>query len=96
MEENFQEMISNIPLEIKEKIEELNGWRVQRESRYGSLVAQIEMIYDDIEAGHFGEQAKNGKWYMFIKSIKDEIIKPDVASIKAELDTLIANEYGNS
>jgi hypothetical protein len=96
MEENFQEMISNIPQEIKDKIEELNGWRIQRENRYGSLITQIEMIYDDIEAGHFGENAKNGSWYLFIKAIKEEIIKPDVESIKAELDTLIANEYGNN
>lgn len=40
------------------------------------LSLQLEKIYDDIDAGKFGENAKTGQFYTFIKNIKQKYPKP--------------------
>tara|TARA_R100000388_G_scaffold76222_1_gene55387 strand:- start:28 stop:360 length:333 start_codon:yes stop_codon:yes gene_type:complete len=40
------------------------------------LSLQLEKIYDDIDAGKFGEDAKTGQFYKFIKDIKQKYPKP--------------------
>ena len=80
------------PAEIAEKLDQLNNWRNQRQEKYGNIGEQLNLLFDDIDAGLFGEQAKNGQWYNHIKNIKDGIIKPDVDSLTTEIDTLIANQ----
>ena len=40
------------------------------------LALQLEKIYDDIDAGKFGENAKTGQFYKFIKHIKEKYPKP--------------------
>lgn len=77
------------PPEIAAKLDELNAWRNQRVAKYGQIGSQLDMLYDDIAAGLFGEQAKAGSWFNHIKSIKDEINKPDVNAIQTEVDALI-------
>lgn len=77
------------PAEIVEKLDQLNGWRNQRKEQY-IISFQLEKLYDDINAGLFGEDAKTGQFYLYIKGIKDSIPKPDVATIQSELDALIA------
>ena len=37
---------------------------------------QLEKLYDDIDAGKFGADAKTGQFYTFIKTIKDNNPKP--------------------
>ena len=83
MNNEIQEFFSDIPQEIKLKIEELNSWRIERESLYGSLILQIEMLYDDIEDGVFGEQAKQGSWYQHVKGVKESVQKPDVETLES-------------
>lgn len=78
------------PPEVVEKLEQLNGWRNKRQQMYGQIGSQLDLLFDDIEAGLFGEQAKTGKWYNHIKSVKSNIEKPDVKAIQAELDRLIS------
>lgn len=80
------------PAEVVAKLQELNGWRNDRQSQYGSMEYQLNMLFDDIEAGKFGDAAKTGAWYLHIKSVKDSIAKPDVDTVQAELDALIAAE----
>ena len=41
------------------------------------LSLQLEKIYDDIDAGKFGEDAKTGQFYKFIKDIKQKYPKPE-------------------
>ena len=41
------------------------------------LSLQLEKIYDDIDAGKFGEDAKTGQFYKFIKDIKQKYPKPN-------------------
>lgn len=36
---------------------------------------QLNLLYDDIDAGVFGEQAKGGQFYQYVKSIKDQYPK---------------------
>jgi hypothetical protein len=89
--------MSNIPEpspELMMKFHELNNWRNQRTQQYGQMGDQLNMLFDDIDAGLFGDQAKTGKWYQHIKQIKDSIQKPDVASIQADIATLMAQNNG--
>lgn len=37
---------------------------------------QLGMLFDDIEAGLFGAKAKTGKFYAYIKAIKEQYPKP--------------------
>lgn len=80
------------PAEIAEKLDQLNSWRNQRQEKYGNIGEQLNLLFDDIEAGLFGDRAKTGQWYNHIKSIKDVVIKPDVDTLTNEIDTLIANQ----
>ena len=38
---------------------------------YGKLGNQLDMLYKDIAAGKFGDDAKTGAWYLHIKAVKD-------------------------
>ncbi len=82
------------PANIVAKLNELNQWRNERQNLY-VIATQLEKLYDDVDAGLFGEAAKTGEFYNFIKGIKDSIPKPDVAAIQAEVDALIAAEEEN-
>ena len=82
------------PENIVQKLNELNQWRNERQNLY-VVATQLEKLYDDVDAGLFGEAAKTGEFYNFIKGIKDDIPKPDVAAIQAEVDALIAAEEEN-
>ena len=84
--------MTEISNEILQKIEELNSWRVEREKKYGAIEPQLNMLFDDIEAGKFGENAKTGIWYLYIKNIKNSIEKPDISSIQLELEALYNEE----
>ena len=78
--------------EILQKLDELNSWRVKREQKYGSIEPQLNMLFDDIEAGKFGEDAKTGDWYLHVKGIKDSVAKPDISAIQSELTALFDEE----
>lgn len=47
-----------------------------RENNYPSIGDQFGLLYDDILAGKFGEQAKTSQWFLVIKAIKDQFPKP--------------------
>ena len=38
---------------------------------------QLEKLWNDIDAGHFGEQAKTGEFYTFINTIKTNNPMPE-------------------
>lgn len=82
------------PENIVAKLNELNGWRNERQNLY-VIATQLEKLYDDVDGGLFGDAAKTGEFYNFIKGIKDSIPKPDVEAIQAEVDALIAAEEEN-
>ena len=85
---------NNIPSpEIMAKLNELNGWSIQRRNSFEKIEEQLDMLFHDINDGKFGEDAKTGEFYLHIKSIKDNNPKPtssELETIKSELDTLIA------
>lgn len=87
---------NNIPSpEIMTKLNELNGWSVERRNSFEKLEEQLDMIFHDIDNGKFGEDAKTGQFYLHIKGIKDSNPKPtssELETIKSELDALIAAE----
>lgn len=78
--------------QILAKLDEMNSWRTEREKEYGVMQVQLNMLFDDIEAGKFGETAKTGSWYLHIKSVKDSITKPDMDTLQSELNALFAEQ----
>jgi CRISPR/Cas system CSM-associated protein Csm2 small subunit len=86
--------MENIPNnKIIEKIEEINSWSNKRVNEYEVVTNQLNLLYDDIDNGLFGANAKNGEWYKSIKAIKDNSPKPDnLAILQKELDVLIQND----
>lgn len=47
----------------------------QRQVAYGSMGLQLAMLYDDIQAGVFGEEAKHGTWAQHIAGAKAAVPK---------------------
>jgi hypothetical protein len=69
---------------------QLNSWRTTRESEYGHVNKQLNLLWDDIDNGLFGEEAKTGQWYQFVKTIKENNPKPDnLDEIKLQIDNYI-------
>lgn len=67
------------------------GYKVSRSVQYPSLKDQLENLWDDIEAGVFGEEAKNGKFFQSIEKIKKENPKDmfyDISKHCSSLDDL--------
>ena len=79
------------PAEIVEKIQQLNGYSHARANEYQILSEQLDMLFKDVDAGLFGENAKTGTWYKHIKTIKDANPKPEnMEVLEIELQQLIA------
>ena len=80
-EENTQEIPTRT--EVVAKLNELRAaWDAQEYSRtrfseYPHVEVQFALLYDDIAAGKFGEDAKTGDWFTTIKAIKDRHPKPE-------------------
>ncbi len=86
--------MSELPLptpELAAKFDELNSWSNKRESEFGGWGKQLNLLYDDIADGKFGEEAKTGKWYLSCKAIKDANPKPDIDTLKSEIDALLSS-----
>jgi hypothetical protein len=71
--------LENIPPPDPRKIE----WdhNIARTKLYNDVKDQLDMLFKDIDAGLFGEQAKTGQFYQAIKLVKEthpkgEIYKP--------------------
>lgn len=46
-----------------------------RQDKFGSIEQQLDQLYNDIDSGKFGEDAKTGSWYVGITSIKQQYSK---------------------
>jgi len=83
------------PAEIVEKMHQLNGYSHARANEYQIITEQLDMLFKDIDAGLFGENAKTGTWYTHIKTIKDANPKPENSQVlEAELQQLISAQLG--
>jgi hypothetical protein len=47
----------------------------RRQLAYEDLGYQLNLLYDDINSGVFGEKAKTGEFYSYLKSIKTRFPK---------------------
>jgi len=86
--------ISEPDPEIVIRLNELSAHEHQRQIRYGRIENELDMLYKDIDAGLFGEEAKTGSFYLHIKTIKDEVPKVTderKAELETELNALFAN-----
>ena len=83
------------PQEITDKIEELNGYINRRIQAYNRIEEQLDLLFKDVDAGKFGDDAKTGSWYLHVKSVKDNHTKPsNPAGLQEELDSLITKHHG--
>lgn len=46
-----------------------------RKQNYKNISDQLDLLYQDINSGLFGDSAKTGSWFTHVKSIKDEFPK---------------------
>lgn len=44
----------------------------RRQLNYPNISEQLDMLWHDIEAGHFGAKAKNSSWFKEIDRVKKE------------------------
>ena len=49
----------------------VNGTKI-----YPNLSEQFDLLFRDVAAGKFGDNAKTGEWYTAIKEVKDTYPKP--------------------
>jgi hypothetical protein len=75
--------------ELKLKLNELNSFSVNRQLGYGLIEGQLNLLYDDIKNGLFGDAAKSGAWFTHITEIKSQHPKPNLDEVKADIERLI-------
>lgn len=51
-------------------VERTRNYQELRRAEYGPVADQLGMLWDDINAGVFGEQAKTSTWFQAIAAIK--------------------------
>ena len=58
--------------------EEMAARSMQRDQRLQAynVGQQLNALFDDVEAGLFGEQAKTGKFYNYVLELKQRFPKP--------------------
>jgi len=52
------------------------GYKETRRESYGDVADQLDELFKDIEAGHFGDSAKSSEWYLRVKQVKTDNPKP--------------------
>jgi hypothetical protein len=75
--------------ELKSKLDQLSSYINNRQLGYGMIDSQLNLLYDDIKDGLFGDAAKQGQWFTRITTVKAQYPKPDIAALRAEIDQLI-------
>ena len=78
-QEIYQQLFKDIPPPDPRKIEWTHD--TAREKLFPSIGDQLDMLFKDIDAGVFGDNAKTSSFYQTIKKIKEthpkgEIYKP--------------------
>lgn len=79
MSEMINDLFAGLPPPDPRMIEWTH--EIAREKLYAKVENQLDMLYKDINAGLFGEEAKTGQFYLAIKTVKEthpkgEIFKP--------------------
>jgi hypothetical protein len=87
--DNNENQIPTPPIEVCLKLDEINAWKNTRVEQYGGIGEQLNLLWDDIDNGLLGTDAKNGTWYNHIKTIKSSIVKPNMDILQQELDELL-------
>lgn len=60
-----------------EMLQWYNNLKYKQDREYEPLTEQLDKLYHDIDAGIFGEPAKESSWYLSCKALKDETPKPE-------------------
>ena len=76
--------------ELFTKATEYLKWFDGRLATYKPTGEQLDLLWHHIDDGKFGADAKTGKWYTSIKTIKEEHAKAsNLAELKAQIEGMI-------
>lgn len=53
----------------------------QRQNAFDTIGDQLDMLWHDIDAGKFGNDAKTSDWFLHVQAIKQQFPKPAVLSV---------------
>lgn len=72
------------------------GYKEERRAGYPDWHLQLEALYDDIQAGAFGDNAKRGQFSQAVDAVKARIPKqrPIVVEDAENLDPITKEVYG--
>jgi len=62
--------IDGITIDLADHVSNQN--RRHREEVYRNLGQQLNLLYDDIQAGVFGDAARTGRFATYLKTVKDQ------------------------
>jgi hypothetical protein len=62
--------IDGITIDLADPVSNQN--RRHREDVYHNLGQQLNLLYDDIQAGVFGDAARTGRFATYLKTVKDQ------------------------
>ena len=92
--ENLASFMTSAPIDMSNFDPRKVEWThdVARQKLYARIEDQLDMLFKDINAGLFGEEAKTGQFYTSIKAVKeahpkDEIFRP-YADLPGPSDTI--------
>jgi hypothetical protein len=66
----FITSIDGITIDIADPVSNQN--RIHRQDVYNNLGEQLNLLYDDIQAGVFGDAARTGRFATYLKDLKDQ------------------------
>jgi len=69
----FEEILSEV--DRMENLYAFYEYSRNRKQNYKNISDQLDLLYQDINSGLFGDSAKTGSWFTHVKSIKDEFPK---------------------
>lgn len=83
MSDNIENLFAGLPPPDPRMIEWTH--EIAREKLYSKVEDQLDMLFKDIDAGLFGEQAKTGQFYQMIKQVKETHPKGETYKPYADL-----------
>jgi len=87
MSDSEQTFTENVPFDMSRFDPRKIEWThdIAREKLYAKVENQLDMLYKDIAAGLFGEDAKTGQFYTAIKTVKEAHPKGETFKPYADL-----------
>ena len=85
--EDLSNFFQNAPIDMSNFDPRKVEWTydIARQKLYPDIKDQLDMLFKDINAGLFGEEAKTGEFYTAIKTVKEAHTKGEIFKPYADL-----------